>query len=92
MAFSETLAPYFADFGVAATRGADSAKVLLDAPTRAVLDGMALSDDYAITLPSSGLPNLARDESVTVDGAAYVVREVAQLGDGKLKRATLRKV
>jgi hypothetical protein len=82
----------FADFGRVAVRGADTARVLLDAPTRSVLDGMALSEDYAITLPTSALPNLARDEALTVDGASYVVREVSQISDGALKRATLRKV
>lgn len=92
MALTENLAAMFADFGVTATYAAASAKVLHDRDTQAMFDGMALTEEESITLPTATFSALASGDAITVDGTAYTVREVRMFDDGKLKRATLRKV
>ena len=62
------------------------------APEESVLDGLALSTDYAIRYPASRLPNLATGEMVVIAGDSYRVREVRALADGSERRATLTKV
>ncbi len=61
------------------------------APDASVLDGLALSTDYAIRYPASRLPSLAGGDSVVIAGESYQVREVRALGDGSERRATLTK-
>lgn len=92
MAFSEDLDDFFTDFGVNATFGAETVKVLFDSPESIVAEGMAISADYAITYKSGYFSALARGSSITVDGAAYKVNAVTAIEDGKLTRATLSKV
>ena len=62
------------------------------APDESLLDGLALSTDYAIRYPASHLPNLAAGETVAIAGEHYQVREVRALGDGSERRATLTKL
>jgi hypothetical protein len=62
------------------------------APDESVLDGLALSTDYAIRYPTSRLPNLAAGETVVIAGDSYQVREVRALADGSERRATLTKI
>jgi hypothetical protein len=62
------------------------------APDESVLDGLALSTDYAIRYPASRLPSLAAGESVVIAGDRYRVREVRALADGSERRATLTKL
>lgn len=62
------------------------------APDEALLDGLALATDYAITYPAACFVGLDRDQPVEIDGVAYVVREVRALGDGTERRATLTRV
>jgi hypothetical protein len=47
-------------------------------------------DDYQLTLRTADLPDLAHGETVRIDGASYIVREVMAIDDGALKRVTLR--
>ncbi len=61
------------------------------APDASVLDGLALSTDYAIRYPVSRLPALAAGDTVEIAGDSYQVREVRALGDGSERRATLTK-
>jgi hypothetical protein len=92
MAFAENLAAMFADFGVSATYSAVTAKVILDRETQAMFDQMALGEEESITLPAATFAALASGDAITVDAVAYTVREVRLMDDGKLKRATLRRV
>ena len=62
------------------------------APDESVLDGLALSTDYAIRYPASRLPSLAAGETVVIAGDSYRVREVRALADGSERRATLAKL
>ncbi|MBX2807849.1 MAG: hypothetical protein KTR20_04380 [Cellvibrionaceae bacterium] len=62
------------------------------APDESVLDGLALSTDYAIRYPVSRLPNLLTGETVVIAGKHYLVREVRALADGTERRATLTKL
>jgi hypothetical protein len=91
MAFVEDLSVLFADFGVAAVHGSDTANALLDKETQAAFDGMVLDAEESITLATTGLPSLAAGSSITVGGVAYTVREIRLIDDGKLKRATLKR-
>ena len=74
--------------------GTDSVAANVDfrAADETVLDGLALSTDYAIHYPSSVLVGLASGEIFTIDGKTYRVREVRSLGDGSEKRATLTRI
>lgn len=100
MAFAEDLAAFFseADFAVAASwtpsggGAAKTASVLFDQPDEEVLSGAVVTREYAITYRADALAGLAAGEVLTVDGAAYTVREAPiSLGDGKIMLASLRK-
>lgn len=60
------------------------------APDDTVLDGLALSRDYVIEYPASRL-QLSPGDTVSIEGAAYTVREVRALRDGSETRALLSK-
>ena len=62
------------------------------APDESLLDGLALSTDYAIRYPASRLPNLTAGETVVIVGDHYQVREVRALAEGGEHRATLTKL
>jgi hypothetical protein len=67
-------------------------KVDFQAPDEAVLDGLALSADYAIRYPAKRLPGLVAGDTLTINGQTYRVRETRVLGDGSEKRATLTRL
>ena len=68
------------------------AHVGFSAPDAAVLDGLALNTDYAITYPASVFVGLAAREVVEIDGVAYQVRDVRALVDGSEMRAKLTRL
>jgi len=47
------------------------------------------SAEYTITFPTGALGNLVYNTPVTVSGVSYKVRQVHQIEDGNLQRATL---
>ncbi|MGH7343276.1 MAG: head-tail joining protein [Candidatus Rokuibacteriota bacterium] len=69
-----------------------TAMVGFRAPDEPVLDGLALSTDYAITYPVTALPDLVADEMVRVEALDFRVREVRAVGDGAEHRATLTRL
>lgn len=69
--------------------GAQIVAVDFRSPDETVLDGFALSADYLMRFPLSGLPNLVAGHTVTIGGAAYRVRDVRAIGDGSERRADL---
>jgi len=97
--FAEDLSAFFgiADFAVAASwtpaagGASQHAQVLRDAPDEEWLAGAVQSREVAITYRATQLVGLKTGESITVDGVAYTVREVAALDDGAVMRATLIK-
>lgn len=91
MAFSEDLDGYFADFGVNATFGAETIKVLFESPESIIAEGLVISADYAITYKSGAFAALANGSSIVVDGTTYTVNAVTAIEDGKLTQATLSK-
>jgi hypothetical protein len=62
------------------------------APDEPVLDGLAVSTDYAITYPVTALPDLIAQEIVRIEEVDFRVREVRAVGDGEERRATLTKL
>lgn len=89
--FAEDLTPFFADFGVTAVHGSDTASVLLDMPDQQILGDMQISTEYAITWRTGDLPGLKSGDAITVAAVSYAVREVTRQDDGAVMRATLKK-
>jgi hypothetical protein len=91
--FAENLSVFFdtGGFAVAASWGAYSANVILDAPSDDLLGGKAIGTAFDATLVASGLPGIARGDALTIDSVGYVVREVRLINDGKIKRLSLQK-
>lgn len=61
-------------------------------PDETVLDGLALSTDYAIRFPASALPALAAGDTVSIAGNTYRVRDIRSIGDGSEHRASLSRL
>ena len=78
-------------FGVSATSGGTTAKVLLDQPTQQLVGDLVLSIDYQITAKASDFGTLLAGASITVDSVAYTVRETRLIGDGLLCEISLQK-
>jgi len=87
-AFSDV---FLADFGLEATAGSASGKVLFDQPDNAAFGDLVQTTDYTATLRVADFPALAVGNSITISGTAYVVREVVRIEDGAFARATLAK-
>ncbi|HTH40262.1 MAG TPA: hypothetical protein VL968_05690 [Rhodocyclaceae bacterium] len=88
---TEDLSVFFADLGVTAVYGTQTAKVLMDEPDEDVLSGRMISTGYAITYAATDLAGLKHNDAIIVDGTDYQVVSVRKQDDGKLIRATLQK-
>jgi hypothetical protein len=91
MAFTENLDVFTADFGVSVIAGAVSGAGILDMPGELVADGMVISTDYSLRCEASKFGTLAYGASITVDGAAYTIRENIPIEDGVFCVITLQK-
>ena len=78
-------------FGVSATSGSTTAKVLLDQPSQVLAGDMVLSTDYQITAKATDFGTLTAGTSITVDSVAYTVRETRLIDDGLLCEISLQK-
>ncbi len=78
-------------FGVSATSGGTTAKVLFDEPSQVLADGMVLTTDYQITAKTSDFGTLLAGASITVNSVAFTVRETRLIGDGLLCEISLQK-
>ena len=78
-------------FGVSATSGATTAKVLFDQPSQVLAGDMVLTTDFQITAKTSDFGTLLAGASITVDSVAYTVRETRLIGDGLLCEISLQK-
>ncbi len=77
---------------VPATVGDVEVFVHFRAPDEAILDGLALGRDYAITFRTAELADLKAGDEVSMNGVNYRVREVVALRDGSESRATMSRV
>lgn len=89
--FVEDLSPFFADFGVPATFGGQTATVLLDMPGVEIFDGMQQSNEYAMTYRATDLAGLVAGSTVVVNGTPYKVRQTTPQEDGALIKALLKR-
>ena len=78
-------------FGVSATSGATTAKVLLDQPSQVLAGDMVLTTDFQITAKTSDFGTLLAGADIEVDSVAYTVRETRLIGDGLLCEISLQK-
>lgn len=78
-------------FGKVVVAGAVSGYGILDMPTQVIADGMVLTTEYKLTVRTDQFGSLKYGDAVTVDGAAYVVREPMMLEDGLLTELILTK-
>jgi hypothetical protein len=91
MALSENLSAFLVDFGVSCTAGATTALGILDMPGQVIADGMVISTDYQLTAKASDFGALKYNDAITVDGAAYTVRETRLIDDGRMCEVSLMK-
>jgi riboflavin synthase alpha subunit len=89
MSFAEDLNGFFADFGVDATFGAETAKVIFDEPDEIIADGQVISSSYTIKYKTGLFSGLSYGDSIVVDGVTYTCDTVQKIEDGKMSMATL---
>ncbi len=89
---SENLDVFLADFGVTVTDGTTTSQGILDMPSEVIAGGMVITTDYALTVKTIAFPTLKYDDALTVNGAAYIVREAKLQDDGTFTIAYLSKV
>jgi hypothetical protein len=93
MAFTEDMSVFFADFGVPAVFGAQSATVILDQPDGQIFDGQLVTGDPSMVYISGELEGLAKGGVVTIDGTDYrVTQPPERVQDGKLMQAQVAEV
>jgi hypothetical protein len=80
------------EFAVTCQIGAGSEfKGILDSPMDVIAGGVALSREYLLTAKTSDVSSAARGTSITVDSAAYTVRENRPVDDGLFSELLLSK-
>lgn len=78
------------DFGVTCTAGAVTGLGILDMPGQVIADGMVLNTDYSLLVRTADFGGLLYGDSITVNGAAYTVREARKLDDGVFSELLLQ--
>ena len=90
MAFTESLDPFLADFGVPVTAGAVSGLGMLDQNSEIILGGEITIIDYLLTVPTALFGGLTYGDAITVDGTSYKVEMQPQrFDDGTFCRVPL---
>jgi hypothetical protein len=93
MAFTESLDPFLADFGVPVTAGAVSGLGMLDQNSEMILAGEITIIDYLLTVPTATFGSLTYGDLVTVDGTSYTCETQPQrFDDGSFCRVPLVKM
>ena len=91
MAFTEDLDLILADFGVPVTAGNVSGIGIFDMPSEIIADGVVLTTDYKLTAKASEFGDLLNGSQVSINGAAYTVRNVQFMDDGKFVELMLQR-
>ena len=91
VAFVEDRTAFFADFGITATVGAESALVILDEPDHEIMHGMVATTAYAMTFDAAHFTALKYGDTVTINAVAYTVINVNNQTDGGIRVATLQR-
>lgn len=93
MAFTESLDPFLADFGVPVTAGAVSGVGILDLNSELIFGGEINVIDYLLTVPTALFGGLGYGDTVTVDGQTYKCETAPMRSDdGAFCRVALVKV
>lgn len=82
---------FLQDFGVTVVFGSVSGLGILDMPD-SVLGEISISTQYELTVKTSVFGGLKGDDSITVDGVQYKVKEFKKEADGVFGVVTLSKV
>lgn len=83
MAFVEDLSIFLADFGLPVVAGPNTGLGILDMPGEYVLNDRAINNHHVLMAESAKFGELSYDDTMTVDGLSYRVREgPLKLGDG----------
>jgi len=93
--FKEDISQFFstADFAVEARWGTKKANVHFEKPDGIIAGGDVISSEYAIVYKAGDFPGLKFDDMLVIDcEGTFYVNEPTRIGDGKIMRATLRKV
>ena len=64
---------------------------ILDMPGQLLADGMVISTDYQLTCKAADFGNLKYNDSISVDGVAYTVRDTRLIDDGRFCEVSLMK-
>ena len=91
MSFAEDLSTFLVDFGVTCTSGATTALGVLDMPSQVVAGDMVLTTDYVLTALATDFGSLKYQDTITVAGTAYMVRETRFIDDGAFVEIGLQK-
>lgn len=81
MAWSEDPTDFLADFGVPVIAGAVEGLGILDMPGEYVADGRVITNEYLLRAETSKFGSLVYNDSITVDGLNYTVREAPLMVD-----------
>lgn len=93
MAFTESLDPFLADFGVPVTAGAVSGLGMLDQNSEIILGGEITIIDYLLTVPTATFGSLTYGDTLTVDADTFRVETQPQrFDDGTFCRVPLIKI
>lgn len=88
MAFTEDLAPFFADFGIAATVGGVSVVGIFDA---AYADPLGIvSSQPILTVVAADVAHAAQGAAVSINATSYTIAAIEPDGSG-LSRLALRR-
>jgi hypothetical protein len=92
--FQEDLDAFFdtPGFTVPVVFGATTGVGYFESPDEIIADGVVMTTDYAVLVKTSDFSAVVSNDSMTVDGVAYTVREPMLLDDGKIMRIMLMKV
>ena len=91
MAITENLLGFLNDFGVSCTAGAVTGLGILDMPSQIIANDMVLTTDYVLTALATDFGSLKYQDTITVAGTAYMVRETRFIDDGAFVEIGLQK-
>jgi len=91
MAFTEDLNMFLSDFGQPVIRNGVSYKGIFEQPDEIVVDGLVMTTDYELTVKTSELGSLIFDDTISIDGDNYKVRQSRKIDDGKFSKIMLSK-